>query len=338
MTGRKAVLLVGAVLVSLVGYGAYYVDGLRHRNYFARYLVDANESAVVFVVLDEEDHNVIVLYERSTGKARYLTATPDNLRHPRLEKDGTLTLVIKPSEAEGISAILSCALTPLNCRRVFETEMGISSTLALGDGRYLASMSPFQGNSPAKNKYARNDIFLITPGQEARPITSLSAYGLGPIQRVGNRVFFSAYGAEGWPRPVALEPHNDVFTGEWSGGQNAMTNIVTFQPFDDLTIAPGTSNPSISPDGSILVAQTGYERDGVIVIHDFKSGSNLLHELPPDCRANAIAVTENQLTWMEVDADRFRVVDFDIRTGKLNLSAEFAGSSFRKNPEHISIH
>jgi hypothetical protein len=83
MTGRKAVLLVGAVLVSLVGYGAYYVDGLRHRNYFARYLVDANESAVVFVVLDEEDHNVIVLYERSTGKARYLTATPDNLRHPR---------------------------------------------------------------------------------------------------------------------------------------------------------------------------------------------------------------------------------------------------------------
>jgi len=268
---------------------------------------------------------------------RYFTAAPDNLQHPRLEKDGTLTLAMRPSEAKGISAILSCTVTPLNCRRVFETEMGILSSLALGDGRYLAAMSPYR-DGLAKNKYAQNEIFLVTPGQAAHPLTSLSAYGLGSIGRTGNRIFFSAYGAKGWPSPGALEPDNGVFAGEWSGDENAITNIAKFKPFDKLTIAPGTSSPSIAPDGSILVAQTGYERDGVIVIHDFKSGSNMLHNLPPDRRANAIAVTGHQLTWVEADADHFRIIDFDIGNGTRHVSAEFAGSSVRKNPERISIH
>ena len=128
-----------------------------------------------------------------------------------------------------------------------------------------------------------------------------------------------------------------MFTGEWSGGENTITNIVKFKPFDELAIAPGTSNPSVAPDGSILFGQTGYESNGVIVIHDFKSGSNILHNLPPDRRARAIAVTGHQLTWIETDADRFRIIDFDVWSGTRHVSAEFAGNSFRKNPEHVSI-
>ncbi len=122
MTRRKAIFLACAVVASCIGYYFYDLvaqESLRHRNYFARYMVDANESAVVFVVLDEEDHDVIVWYQRSTGMTRYFTAAPDNLQHPRLEEDGTLTLAMRPSEARGISAILSCTLAPLNCRRVF---------------------------------------------------------------------------------------------------------------------------------------------------------------------------------------------------------------------------
>jgi hypothetical protein len=339
MTRRKAIFLACAVIAGCIGYYFYDLiaqDSLRHRNYFARYVVDANESAVVFGIHDEEDHGAIVWYERSTGMTRYFTAAPDSLRGPRLEKDGTLTLAIRPSEAKGISAILSCTITPLNCRRVFETEMGISSPIALGDGRYLAAMSPYR-DGLAKNKYAQNEIFLVIPGRVAHPLTSFSAYGLGSIGRTGNRIFFSALGANGWPSLGALEPNNEVFTGEWSGDENAIINIVKFKPFDELTIVPGTSNPSIAPDGSILVAQTGYERDGVIVIHDFKSGSNILHNLPPDRRANAIAVSGHRLTWIETDADRFRIIDFDVRNSTRHVSAEFAGSSFRKNPERISI-
>jgi hypothetical protein len=340
MTRRKTIFLTCAVVAGCIGYHFHDLiaqDRLRHRNYFARHSVDANESAVVFVVLDEEDHRLIVRYERSSGMMRYFTATPDNLWDPRLEADGTLTLVTRPSETKGISAILSCTVTPLHCRRVFETEMGISSTLALGDGRYLAAMSPYR-DSLAKNKYGQNEIFLVTPGQVAQPLTSISAYGLGSIGRTGNRIFFSADGAKGWPSAGALEPNNTVFTGEWSGDESAITNIVKFKPFDELTITPGTSNPSIAPDGSILVAQTGYERNGVIVIHDFKSGSNIFHNLPSDRRAHAIAVTGDQLTWIETDADRFRIIDFDVRNGTRHVSAEFAGSNFRKNPERVSIH
>lgn len=336
MTRRRAMFLACAVVAVSIVYYFIAQDRLRHRNYFARYLLDANESAVVFVVLDEEDHDVVVRYERSTGVTRYFTGTPDNLQHPRLEKDGTLTLTMRPSYVPGISAILSCTVTPLNCRRVFETEMGISSTLALGGGRYLAAMSPYR-DSLAKNKYGHNEIFLVAPGQAPVPLTSISAYGLGSIGRSGNRIFFGAYGANGWPSPGALEPNNTVFTGEWSGDESAITNIVKFKPFDELTIAPGTSNPSVAPDGSILVGQTGYERNGVIVIHDFKSGSNILHNLPPDRRANTIAVTGNQLTWIETDADRFRIIDFDVRSSTRHVSAEFSGSSFRNNPEHVSI-
>src|SRR5450631_814491 len=158
MTRRKTIFLA-CVVAGCIGYyfhGLIAQDRLRHRNYFARYSVDANESAVVFVVLDEEDHRLIVRYERSSGMTRYLTATPDDLWDPRLEADGTLTT--RPSEAKGISAMLSCTVTPLHCRRVFETEMGISSTLALGDGRYLAAMSPYR-DSLAKNKYGQNEIF-----------------------------------------------------------------------------------------------------------------------------------------------------------------------------------
>lgn len=338
MTRREAIFLACAVVAGCIGYYSYDLvaqDGLRHRNYFARYVVDANESAVVFAVLDEQDRQVIVRYERSSSTTRYFTAAPDSIWHPRLEKDGTLTLAIRPSEGRGISSILSCKVTPIDCRKVFETEMGISSPLAIGDGRYLAAMSPYK-DGLAKNKYAQNEIFLVTPGQAAQPLTSLSVYALGSIGRTANRIFFSALGVKGLPSPGPLEPENQVFTAEWSGDEQALTNIVKFKPFDELTISPGTSSPSIAPDGSILVAQTGYERDGVIVIHDFRSGSNTLHNLPPDRRAHAIAVTGNQLTWIETDADRFRIIDFDVRNGTRHVSAEFSGSSFRKKPERIS--
>jgi hypothetical protein len=96
MTRRKTIFLACAVVAGCIGYyfhGLIAQDRLRHRNYFARYSVDANESAVVFVVLDEEDHRLIVRYERSSGMTRYFTATPDDLWDPRLEADGTLTLV-----------------------------------------------------------------------------------------------------------------------------------------------------------------------------------------------------------------------------------------------------
>lgn len=340
MSRRGASFLVCALATICIGYYAYGLvaqDKLRHRDYFARYLVDANELAIVFVVLDEEDHDVIVRYERSTGMTRYFTAAPYNLRHPSLEKDGTLTLVMRPSEVKGTSTIVSCTVTPLDCRKVFETEMGISSTLALGDGRYLAAMSPYR-DGLAKNKYAQNEIFLVTPGQSAHALTSFSAYGLGSIGRIGNRLFFSALGLRGRPGADALEPDNEVFTGDWSGDENAITSIEKFKPFDEITIAPGASNPSIAPDGSILVAGTGYERNGVIVIHDFESGSNVLHNLPPDRRAHAVAVTGHQLTWIEIDSDRFTIVDFDLRNGARHVSAEFAGSSFRKKPERVSVH
>jgi hypothetical protein len=58
MTRRIAIFLACAVVAGCIGYYFYGLiaqDSLRHRNYLARYLVDANESAVAFAVLDEDD-------------------------------------------------------------------------------------------------------------------------------------------------------------------------------------------------------------------------------------------------------------------------------------------
>jgi hypothetical protein len=215
--------------------------------------------------------------------------------------------------------------------------MLVSSTLTIGDGRYLASMSPYK-ESIANNKYAHHDIFVVTPGKTVRPITSLSAYSLSALGRAGNRLFFSAYGVSGWPRPAPLEPRNEVLSGEWNGDEEAVANVAPFKPFDGVATSCCVSNPSVAPDGSILVAQTGYERDPAIVIHNFKTGENALQKLSPYRRANAIAVTGNELTWIEIDDDRFRIIDVDARTGARRVGAELIGSNIRTRPELISIH
>jgi len=53
----------------------------------------------------------------------------------------------------------------------------------------------------------------------------------------------------------------------------------TFKPFDGVAVSRCIGSPSVAPDGSILVAQTGYERDPAIVIHNLKTGRNTWQDL-----------------------------------------------------------